>query len=201
MKPKGADIIWRIYENVNKMIISRGFQNKHRLTKTSFNSLISNASFSRSKLDFVAERAREDKLKIMFWENKIGVVAVRAILKSMEKYDIAAVMIISKDKMTARGKKAVSEINRSLAMSIEHFTDDEVSVDITEHQWMSPHRIMSNVETKELLERYKVELQYLPKILKTDAMCRYIGGNVGQCIEIIRTSETAGTSLYYRVVV
>jgi len=40
----------------------------------------------------------------------------------------------------------------------------------------------------------------MPRIADTDPVVHVIGAKVGDLLEITRTSRTAGTSLYYRIV-
>lgn len=203
MKDEIYDSLWTVYQNANAMITTRGFFN-NAITNKKFKTLVNKVNFSRRALDFVARR-HESSLKVIFWQNvagkKMGVVAIRNMLTMLKSSDIKHVVLISVCNITAQGKKAIAEINRSNVFVIEHFTDSYFGVNITKHEMASPHRIMSADETKMLLRTYRVELDKLPKILKIDAMCRYLGATVGQCIEITRNSETAGKTLYYRTVI
>jgi len=60
---------------------------------------------------------------------------------------------------------------------------------------------MKEEEAKELLAKYNINLNQLPKISKKDPAIAELDANVGDVIKIIRPSETAGKSLYYRVIV
>jgi len=63
------------------------------------------------------------------------------------------------------------------------------------------HEILSKKEVEELLKKYNVTKDKLPKILITDPAVKAIGAKVGDVIKIERESPTAGKSYYYRVVV
>ncbi len=69
------------------------------------------------------------------------------------------------------------------------------------HVLVPEHRILSEEEKKELLEKYKIDIKQLPMILSSDPMVKQIGAKVGDVIEIKRKSPTAGEALYYRLVV
>jgi len=74
-------------------------------------------------------------------------------------------------------------------------------VDISQHFLVPKHRILSNGEVNQLLEKYKIRKFELPKILKSDEMIKKIGAEPGQVIEITRKSQTTGIVKYYRVVI
>ncbi len=76
-----------------------------------------------------------------------------------------------------------------------------MALDVPPHFLVPPHSKLSEAEKKQLLERYKVEVKDLPKILRSDPALVKISCKPGDIIKIDRSSKTAGTSAYYRVVV
>jgi DNA-directed RNA polymerase subunit H len=60
---------------------------------------------------------------------------------------------------------------------------------------------MTKEEVEELLKKYRITPQQLPYILASDPIVREIGAKPGDVIRIIRQTETAGRSVYYRLVV
>jgi len=70
--------------------------------------------------------------------------------------------------------------------------------EITKHTLVPKHTILSEKEKKTLFEKYNISLNELPKILTTDAMAKPLKAKHGDIIKIIRQSETAGESVYYR---
>lgn len=77
----------------------------------------------------------------------------------------------------------------------------KVVFDIMNHDLVPLHEIISEKEKNELLSKYKIEPNQLPKILDTDPVCISIGAKPGQILKIIRKSHTAGESVSYRFVV
>ncbi|GBC71082.1 hypothetical protein HRbin02_00860 [Candidatus Calditenuaceae archaeon HR02] len=75
------------------------------------------------------------------------------------------------------------------------------AVSILEHELVPKHEIMSPEEVEELLGRYRITLNELPRILASDPVVREIGAKPGDVLRIHRRSLTAGLSYYYRVVV
>jgi DNA-directed RNA polymerase subunit H len=72
---------------------------------------------------------------------------------------------------------------------------------ILEHELVPKHEVLSKEEVEELLKKYKASLNQLPQILINDPVVRELGAKIGDVIKITRNSPTAGTSVYYRVVV
>ncbi len=68
---------------------------------------------------------------------------------------------------------------------------------------MPKHEIMTEEEVKELLEKYKVTKDKLPKIYESDPALLDLSPRPkpGDVIKIYRKSPTAGESIYYRVVI
>jgi len=74
-------------------------------------------------------------------------------------------------------------------------------IDITKHELVPKHEILSEEEKKELLEKYKVRLEDLPRILITDPAIAKLNPKPGDIIRIVRRDPIAGETVYYRVVV
>lgn len=72
---------------------------------------------------------------------------------------------------------------------------------IFKHVLVPEHRIMSEKEKRELLKKYSITLNNLPRIRVRDPAAMAIGARVGDVIEITRKSRTAGEIKYYRVAV
>ena len=85
-------------------------------------------------------------------------------------------------------------------MSVEGFIEDELVVDITEHELVPDHQLMTPEEKTYLLKQYGLEERQLPRIQKHDPIARYFGAQKGQVFRIVRKSETAGKYVTYRIV-
>lgn len=72
---------------------------------------------------------------------------------------------------------------------------------VLEHVMVPDHQIMSDEEIRELLSRYQITLDQLPRIYGDDPAVKTIGGKVGDVIRITRNSQTAGIAESYRHVV
>jgi DNA-directed RNA polymerase subunit H len=72
---------------------------------------------------------------------------------------------------------------------------------VDKHSLTPKHAKASDREKKQVLERYRATLRDLPKIYKTDPAIINLDAKPGDLIKITRPSQTAGESLFYRVVV
>jgi DNA-directed RNA polymerase subunit H (RpoH/RPB5) len=78
---------------------------------------------------------------------------------------------------------------------------EKKSLDILKHNLVPHHEIISEKEKNELLEKYKITPDQLPKLLDSDPVAKYIGAKPGQIVKIIRKSHTAKEAIAYRFVV
>jgi len=77
-----------------------------------------------------------------------------------------------------------------------------MAIDVTDHESVPQHRKLNEEEIEEVLEKYDIEKSDLPKIERTDAPLKQLNDvEVGDVIEIVRDSPTAGETLYYRTVI
>jgi len=74
-------------------------------------------------------------------------------------------------------------------------------VTILEHELVPKHEIMEEGEVKELLGKYKIKKEQLPKIKSSDPVIKEIKAVVGDVVKIKRRSRTAGKFLSYRLVI
>jgi DNA-directed RNA polymerase subunit H (RpoH/RPB5) len=75
------------------------------------------------------------------------------------------------------------------------------NLDITKHELVPKHIILTEKEKEELLKKYGIALKHLPRILLSDPVIKTLNAKVGDVVKIIRKSETAGETEYYRIVV
>ena len=74
-------------------------------------------------------------------------------------------------------------------------------LNVVEHVMVPDHKIMSDEEVSELLSRYNITTEQLPKIYHDDPAVKEIGASADDVIRIIRASHTAGRAEAFRLVV
>ena len=132
-------------------------------------------------------------------EDKVTAQSIAKFMTKLNESNVYHCIIIVKGVLTPQALKAKDEFTS--VMQFEIFHEQELYVDITEHELVPPHSIMTDEQKKELLKRYRIKETQLPKIRRDDAVARYMGLRAGQVVKIVRASETAGRYVTYRVCV
>ena len=128
---------------------------------------------------------------------KVGVKAVKAALSNMSEQGIKRAILIVETPLTPFARNAVAEAP-SHGYKLETFKEVELLVNITLHDRVPKHQLLSREEKAALLNRYKVKESQLPRIQMNDPVARYMGLEKGQVVRIVRPSETAGRYVTYR---
>ena len=75
------------------------------------------------------------------------------------------------------------------------------SFKLLDHESVPHHEIIGEEEVAELLAKYAIDKEQLPKIRYDDPIVIEIGAKMGSIIKITRKSQTADESVYYRLVI
>jgi DNA-directed RNA polymerase subunit H (RpoH/RPB5) len=73
--------------------------------------------------------------------------------------------------------------------------------DVTKHTLVPKHSKLSDKEKKEILEKYLISFQELPKILKNDPALKNTSVKAGDIVRIERDDVIAGQNSYFRGVI
>ncbi|CAE7631302.1 NRPB5A, partial [Symbiodinium necroappetens] len=140
-----------------------------------------------------------DKQLIVFFPDeskRVGVKPIRILAEKMDERKIREAILVVKQPLTPLARTAIQEA--SVKMRIEVFHENELIVNITQHELVPQHVALSDEEKQQLLNRYKMKPSQLPRIQVTDPVARYFGMQRDQVMKIIRPSETAGRYVTYR---
>ncbi|MAG78572.1 DNA-directed RNA polymerase subunit H [archaeon] len=77
---------------------------------------------------------------------------------------------------------------------------EQPKFDVTTHKYVPKHEKLSEEQKLDLLEKYNISENQLPKIVKNDAAIQKLIPEAGDVIKITRKSPTIGEMEYYRVV-
>jgi DNA-directed RNA polymerase subunit H len=77
----------------------------------------------------------------------------------------------------------------------------ENNLKILNHFLVPNHKVLSKEEAKKIFELYNSKPEQFPYIMISDPVIKEIGAKAGDLIKIIRKSQTAGETEYYRLVV
>lgn len=149
-----------------------------------------------SQLKFVCQN-NDQLVGIHFIDDdKIGKSSIERVIEYYKNLNINHIILVVSVKMSS----ACSNIVNTNQMKIEIFKDEELMFNITKHELVPKHRIISEDEKQQLFVKLKISAEQMPKILKRDPVCRYLGAESGDVVEILRNSRTAGVSVYYKIV-
>lgn len=126
---------------------------------------------------------------------KIGIKNINEIIEDMETNQIDRGIIVSSSVLSSFGKQLLTE-NKNIQL----FHEDELSFNITHHELVPQHIIVSKSEAKEIMRKYSISEKQLPRILNTDPVCRYHGGCPGDLFKIYRVTNDS-KSITYRLCV
>ncbi|XP_033637118.1 DNA-directed RNA polymerases I, II, and III subunit RPABC1 [Asterias rubens] len=141
-----------------------------------------------------------DQLFVFYPEEpKVGIKTIKAYCQRMQEENISRAIIIVQMGMTPSAKQSLGDMAQCKYV-LEQFLEAELLINITEHEFVPEHVVMTSEEKAELLSRYKLKEHQLPRIQQGDPVARYFGLKRGQVVKIIRPSETAGRYISYRLV-
>lgn len=138
------------------------------------------------------------RLLVAFPSGDISTAECRRLGQMMVDNGCQRGIIVIGGKFSAVAKNALAQFSQFVI--IEHFREEELLVDITEHELVPEHVVLTDEEKAGLLSRYKLKDTQLPRIQLGDPVARYFGMTRGQVVKIIRPSETAGRYVTYRIV-
>jgi len=203
-----ASRIYQVRRTILQMMVDRGYivqQTELSLDKESFIAKYTGNDSDipkRGDLTLLLQKKDDPTDQIfVFWPDdiKVGVKDIKKYTSIMQDQSVYNAIMIVQKQLTSFAKAALNEM--APRYTIEHFMESELRVNITEHQLVPKHILLTELEKQTLLQRYKLNENQLPRIQVTDPVARYFGMKKGQVVKIIRHSETAGRYVTYRLVV
>lgn len=141
------------------------------------------------------ERPDTKKAVLVFWTESLGVHDIMRIYAEMERNNHKHAIVIHSRKITSSVVSSIKAL-RVQSIYVEVFTEKEVQINVTHHVDVPRHILCSNAKRDEILEKYSVSREQLPKIvvngLYPDAVAKYLGARKGQLVKIIRPAEAVG---------
>ncbi|KAI9764911.1 MAG: DNA-directed RNA polymerases II 24 kDa polypeptide (RNA polymerase II subunit 5) [Geoglossum simile] len=216
-----ATRLWRAWRTVKEMCLDRGYQisdDEVHISLDEFKVMYTdtNGYPDRKKMQFsaVPTEAMIQKYSIpptaaqpnpptqigTIWvefagEQSIGIKQLRAFAHTIADNNFMTGIIITPSSITASALKIIPTV---LPAVIEHFLEQDLLVNITHHELVPKHVLLSREDKARLLERYRLKESQLPRIQVGDPVAKYLGLRRGQVVKIIRKSETAGRYASYR---
>lgn len=130
-------------------------------------------------------------------EVTVGIKHLRQFAQHLDANNITTGIFITIGTVTASALRAFEPLIER-GITAEHFQEQDLLVNITRHELVPKHVLLSAEEKKVLLDRYRLKETQLPRIQLGDPVARYLGLKRGNVVKIIRKSETAGRYATYR---
>ncbi|KAK4537808.1 hypothetical protein CDCA_CDCA14G3833 [Cyanidium caldarium] len=199
--------LFRVRRTVLEMLRDRGFlvlasKTDLELPYEEFAHKFEAAGRARESLAMLRQHRtdRSNQIYVFFpREPKVGVKPIREYCLRLEAEHVLRAIIVVQAGLTPIAKQAVSELQPRFQLELFH--EAELLVNITHHQLVPLHEVLTPEQKRLLLKRYQLKETQLPRILQTDPVARYYGATRGQVLKITRNSETAGRYVTYRLVV
>ncbi|MED6208968.1 hypothetical protein PIB30_050092 [Stylosanthes scabra] len=201
--------LYRIRKTLLQMLRDRGYLvGEFEINKTKDEFKKDLGEFDESQRDIekalVMSKCKKDnpsdQIYVFFPKaKKIGVATLREYTSRMNSANVYNAILIYQENLTSYARQSITEMANRFRWEL--FQEKELLINITKHQLIPEHRVLTDAEKKTLLERYTVKETQLPKIQVNDPVARYYALRHGQVVKIIRPSETAGRYVTYRVVV
>ena len=202
MSKEDLSRLFKVYKTLKKMMEVRGYHeiDKEIIDYDKWIPELKNKKILDGIFTKIEDNDPNKRIRLYyqyFPDPKINVDNINEYLKVMRSANINSGIIIISGKLSQQAKQKVQEINKEL--QVEIFTINELIVNITEHELVPQHILLSKEDKDLLLKRYKIKENQLPKILVTDPVARFLGLKRGDVVKIIRVSETAGRYITYRI--
>jgi len=201
--------LWRIRKTIMQLCHDRGYlvtQEELDQTLDQFKVTFGDKPSERkpARTDLIVLVAHNDdptdQMFVFFPdEPKIGIKTVKNYCQRMQEENISRAIIVVQMGMTPSAKQALSDMAPKYIL--EQFLESELLINITEHELVPEHVILTTDQKSELLLKYKLKETQLMRIQHSDPVARYFGLKRGQVVKILRPSETAGRYISYRLVV
>lgn len=130
-------------------------------------------------------------------DKSVGVKQTRAFSQTLGEGNYTNGIFITQEQPNAAALRAFDALPE-MGMRAEQFKEEDLLVNITKHELVPKHIVLSDEEKKVLLDRYRLRETQLPRIQAIDPVAKYLGLRKGQVVKIIRKSETAGRYASYR---
>lgn len=131
-------------------------------------------------------------------EPSVGIKHLKQFAQLLDEKKYYTGIFITSANVTPSALKIIPSL---LPTVLEVFKEDDLLVNISRHELVPKHMLLSQEEKRSLLSRYRLKETQLPRIRIDDPMARYFGLRRAQVVKIIRKSETAGRYASYRWVI
>lgn len=202
--------LWRANRTVKDMVRDRGYNisaQEIEMTLEQFRAKMCDSMGrpQRKLMSFQAQPTEESLAKYpqmgSLWvefcdEPSVGIKTMKNFIIHISEKNFSTGIFIFQNSITSSASKLIPTVAPA---TIELFQENDLIVNITHHELVPKHLLLSDDEKKQLLERYRLKESQLPRIQREDPVAKYLGLKRGQVVKIIRKSETSGRYASYRI--
>ena len=194
--------LYRVWKTLNKMMEDRGYIIEENYSQISYQDwLLKNNN--KSTLNGIFYKKVGENIVRLYFEYLEGLKLIAndigSFFSKMKDAKADSGIIVISGILSSQAKQKLADIN--IELQVECFNISELMVNITEHAYVPKHILLTEEEKKELMKRYRIKESQLPKILHNDPVAKYLGLKRGDVVKIIRSSESAGKYVTYRITV
>ncbi|ORY13250.1 DNA-directed RNA polymerases I [Clohesyomyces aquaticus] len=219
--------MWRVYRTVKEMCMDRGYEMLKEDTDISLDEFAArfakeDGEPDRGRMHFSCQPTEAMLVKYTdsptpknpnpvpqigtIWiefnsDDAVGLKQLRDYMQHLVNGSFySGIMVVQKPMtgMALRLLRGSASIEEGPKGGVEVFVEQDLLVNITKHELVPKHVLLSKEEKAQLLQRYRLKETQLPRIQVTDPVAKYLGLRRGQVVKIIRKSETAGRYASYR---
>jgi len=198
--------MWRVRSTLSKMLTKRGYLMPEGYGTSSFEDFKTQCErddpLREGRQAFIANLEANEEVKILVQfvdtEKKVGITEIRECIENMNQAQVTHTIVVSQLPWSAFATQTANGLPQ---FKFESFLVKQLLVDITEHELVPEHIVLTPEEKGELLRRYHLKDTQLPRMKSDDPIAKYFGLARGQVVKIVRASETAGRYVTYRIVV
>ncbi|UJR37178.1 hypothetical protein I4U23_029886 [Adineta vaga] len=202
---------WRMRRTALHMCHDRGYivgqdelDQSFEQFKDTFGDKPSESKPARSHLTILVAHTDDptNLLAVRFSEctKKVGIAEIKEYLRRLEDENLTSTIIVVQIGLTPAARDVMTNGIENQKVHFQVFLENELLINITDHNLVPKHVVLTVDEKQELLQRYRLKESQLPRIQSGDPVARYFGLIRGQIVRITRVSETAGRYITYRLV-
>jgi DNA-directed RNA polymerase I, II, and III subunit RPABC1 len=203
--------LYRVYKNILNMLYNRGYDIPKNTDSISCMDYETFKKLSNEDLTITAVLRsgytlnKFPKIIVFFPEDptRLGVKTIRNYYDRMIDLGINKAILVVKENITPFAKNSITSFTKleENPVFIEVFLEKSLEIDISKHELVPKHELLSEEEKKALLDKYKIKEVQLAKMMSTDPVSRYYDFHEKDVIKITRPSETGGVYINYRIVI
>lgn len=181
-----------IYQNTIKMLKKRHYYIKKSCLESPKNGCNPSYEILLKKELIVSPNntKKYGRVLVHFSSDKFGVKLLRSKIKELTDAHIGHVIFVLNNKFTSHAKRL---IKAHPGIEYETFFWNEMIFSAIDHVLVPKHSLLTKTEKLHFISIFGTKI---PGIKKTDRICRYYYGQIGDIFEIRRKQE-----IYYRIVI